>query len=409
VAIPQEGVKEEKNETKKKFEKLLTQYYFFVNLFFKKEEKNHGNNHTGNINLDLVKLERRYLIVKHQDIENYLHDKLTNNIITSKHSVRSYRTKLKAWLEFCDGKDDGKDLGGKALEYRDFLTRSKNSTQVKTTLYILKDFYKYMDLSLNPFEKIVSDFKVNPKEKNRKRIERDVRVLTETQVQSMINYAYRKYHEEANNKNAMKVYIAYRNYFIVKMLAEYGMRIGALVAIDLSDIKINDNMIMIYESKNKQPYPVPILKLKTIIIEYINIRATILRSNIVDKNAFLLASTGKRLTDTSARRAINNIANALGFYEPQKSTHQLRHYRATCYYKQGMSIDLISMIMGVSPTVLKQTYFHMTKFDIVDQYEQWLANKDKPYEEVIRCPKCGYQQTKEGEKTNPPLKIVKNS
>jgi len=326
--------------------------------------------------------------MNHQDIEKYLHNKLTNNIITSKHSVRSYRTKLKAWLKFCNGEDSSE----RALEYRDFLTKSKDSVQVKTTLYILKDFYKYMDLSLNPFEKIASDYKINPKEKNKKRIERDVRVLTENQVQGMINYAYRAYRKENGNKKAMKTYVAYRNYFIVKMLAEYGMRIGALVAIDLSDIKLNDNLLMIYESKNKQPYPVPILKLKSNILEYLNIRATILRGNIIDKNAFLLASTGKRLTDTSARRAVNAIADTLGFYEPQKSTHQLRHYRATHYYKQGMPIDLISMIMGVSPNILRKTYFHMTEKNIVEQYEQWLENKDKVYEEFIQCPKCGYQK-----------------
>ena len=123
-----------------------------------------------------------------------------------------------------------------------------------------------------------------------------------------------------------------------------------------------------------------------------------------DERALFLSNTGKRLSDTSARRAVNAIATEIGLYDSGRSTHQLRHYRATKYYKDSMPLDLISQIMGVSVPVLKRTYLHLTDDDTIRQYETWLDSK-KP-ESDYKCPRCGYSH-EEKQIVKPKLEVVK--
>ena len=76
-----------------------------------------------------------------------------------------------------------------------------------------------------------------------------------------------------------------------------------------------------------------------------------------------------------------------------RSTHQLRHFRATQNYKDGMSMDLISRIMGVSVETLKAVYLHVNTDDIIEQYERW-AKTNKGFV----CPECGYSESAQKEK-----------
>ena len=67
--------------------------------------------------------------------------------------------------------------------------------------------------------------------------------------------------------------------------------------------------------------------------------------------------------------------------------HQRRHHRITRYYKEGMDIELISAITGVSVPVLKKTYLHVTDEDTVRLYERWLNEGRGGFV----CPECGYR------------------
>ena len=161
--------------------------------------------------------------------------------------------------------------------------------------------------------------------------------------------------------------------------------------------------MLIVDSKNGLPYPVPIKRLITIIREYLLIRTGCMKP-ARDQCALLLSRTGRRLSDTSTRRAINKIGMKVGIYRPDRSTHQLRHYRATEYYKKCMDPELISQIMGVSVKVLKKTYLHITDKDTVSQYENW---EDDLHSRSF-CPKCGhdlYDDSAVNEK--PDLKVIK--
>lgn len=332
------------------------------------------------------------------DITKFIAEKKLNNIFNSEHTIRSYHNKLLAWYKFSNGCDDVET----AKKYLEFLAGVYSSKSVKATLYILKSFYDWLDVDPNPFKKLASQFQVNKKESNRKRLERDLIVYSDADIKLLLQRANKIADEQYHT--TIDYYLAYRNWFIILMMSEFGMRIGGLMGADVNHINFERRLLTIYDSKNGQPYPCPIKSIQNDLKGYLNVRNTLMNGICIDEMALFLSKTGKRLSDTSARRAVNAIADEIGLYDSGRSTHQLRHYRATKYYKEGMPLDLISQIMGVSVGVLKKTYLHLTDDDTVRQYEGWLDSKKSGSD--FSCPRCGYPDKSEIESQKPNLKIV---
>jgi len=332
------------------------------------------------------------------DIDKFISEKELNNIFNSEHTVRGYRVKLKTWLEFSKEKDDIET----AKRYLEFLVEVYDSKSVKRILYILKSFYDWLGTEPNPFLKIVTQYQVNKKETAQKRLNREGYIYSDSDIKILLSKA--KSIINAQNRATIDYYLAYRNWFIILLMSEYGMRIGGLMGTDVDHINFERRLLTIYDSKNQIPYSVPIKSSTTDLRGYLNTRNTIMKDIVGDERALFLSNTGKRLSDTSARRAVNAIATEIGLYDSGRSTHQLRHYRATKYYKDGMPLDLISQIMGVSVLVLKRTYLHLTDDDTIRQYETWLDSK-KPKSDY-KCPRCGYFHEEE-QIVKPKLEVVK--
>jgi integrase len=333
------------------------------------------------------------------DINKFLSEKKLNNVFNSDNTTRAYKNKLIAWLKFSNGKDDTET----AKKYLEFLVAVYDSKSVKATLYILKSFYDWLGTDPNPFLKIVTQFQINKKETAQKRLKREGYVYSDSDVKDLLTTA--KQIADSKPKDMIDYYLAYRNWFVIIMMSEFGMRIGGLMGTDVDHINFERRLMTIFDSKNGQPYPVPIKSIQSDLRGYLNIRNTLMKDVSRETKALFLSNTGKRLSDTSARRSVNAIAEEIGLYDAGRSTHQLRHYRATKYYKEGMPLDLISQIMGVSVGVLKRTYLHLTDDDTIRQYESWLESKKT--ESDFKCPRCGYSKESIIETKKPKLEVVK--
>ena len=317
-----------------------------------------------------------------KNIEEFLSNKQLNNVFNSPNTVRSYRARLMSWHAFSGGIDNI-DMANKYLQS---LVTAHGSKTVKITLYILKSFYDWLGAPENPFKNISNQYRVSKKEAATKKLDRDHRVYSRNEIDKLISHAYGKI-VYLDSKYAIDYYLAYRNWFMIFLLSEYGMRISGLVGVNVNHVKFETRCMTIYDSKNGEPYPVPLKSNLAALRSYLAVRTRIMGALPGSKKALLLSKTGKRLSDTSARRAINELAAEIGLYDAGRSTHQLRHYRATRYFNDGMPLDLISIIMGVSVQVLKSTYLHLTEADTVRQYENWL---DNPNGHGFICPACGY-------------------
>ncbi len=344
--------------------------------------------------------------MKPMDIEAYIKYKLLNNMINSNNTTRAYRSKLLAWFRFIK-LSPVLDVYDDADKYLNVLAARHDTAGVKSTLHVLKNFYDWLEIDPNPFSKLVKNYQIKKSEVGEKRLARDNKVLNKTEVFKMTSYARSLYMSINSQVDPVGYYLAYRNWFMIEMLSEYGMRINGLMGVDINHIDFDNRTMLIMDSKNGLPYPVPIKNRITIVKEYLIIRSGCMNPDQY-QSALLLSKSGRRLSDTSARRAINEIALKVGIYRPDRSTHQMRHYRATEYYKNGMDTELISQIMGVSVPVLKKTYLHITDKDTVRQYENWLDC----FGSGFLCHRCGYgdpiYDTRWTSDKKPKLKLIKS-
>jgi integrase len=277
-----------------------------------------------------------------------------------------------------------------ATEFLDLLINSRDSRQVKNALYILADFHAFIsniEGGKNPFTDLSKQYRVSKRESASHRRLRDDRALTQKEVVKMMGHATRIASDSRHytELGCAKRYVAVRNWFILHMLSEYGMRIDALTKANVSDIDFANRKFTIHASKNQTPYPVPIKTSIPVIRSYLECRHSIMTGYALTK-PLLLSKFGTRLSNTSARRAINCIAMDVGLYKTQRSAHQLRHYRATKYHKEGMRQSLIATIMGMSVNTLRSTYLHLTDHDTVAEYEAWANSRNSWV-----CPNCGFQ------------------
>ena len=339
-----------------------------------------------------------FMIITLQKIDEFLADRKLKNIFNSENTVRTYRGQLVAWAEY-SSENGFLDDSGSANRYLQHLAAiGRGSKTVKTTLYILKSFYDWLGGDQNPFSDLAAEYRVSKKETAAKKLERDHRVYSADDVGRLLNHARGK----IGNQSGIDYYLAYRNWFMIYLLSEYGMRISGLMGVNVNHIKFETRCMTIYDSKNQTPYPVPLKTSLTAVRSYLAVRGRIMGEIPNVKKALFLSHTGKRLSDTSARRAINDLAAEIGLYDAGRSTHQLRHYRATRYFADGMPLDLISIVMGVSVPVLKSTYLHLTETDTVKQYETWLDHAKTGH---FVCPRCGYGDN-EKVQDRPVLRVI---
>lgn len=338
-------------------------------------------------------------------IEKYLSEKRTLNVHNSDNTTRRYRNEVHRWIAFLQSEaaatDEGKGANELVLEFIDNLEQTgAPSKQIKATLHILNNFHSYFDQEFpgNPFEALAKQYRIDKKETTLKAIERDNLLMTDDEILKIIKWAWSK------TKNSNMFYTAYRNAVMIEMLAEYGLRISALIGINIADVDLDRRCIYINESKNQKPYVIPIINKIIMVNDYLRIYFTKFGYSLgpiaYDSRPLFLSGEDKnRISDSTARRCINRVFARVGLYASQRSTHQLRHYRATKYYREGMSPELISQIMGMSVETLKKTYLHIGHTDIVDQFERWNVTGKQQFE----CPACGYRA---GNKTQEKVSLI---
>lgn len=150
-----------------------------------------------------------------------------------------------------------------------------------------------------------------------------------------------------------------RDYCIITLFLNCGMRLSELVGINLTDFK--EETIRIVGKGNKERTVYLTEACKAAIGPYLAARAAL--TNLKDRNAmFVSKRTGKRLT---ARRVEQIVAECLaqaGLAGKGYSPHKLRHTAATLMYRSGQ-VDMLALqeILGHANVSTTQIYTHISR------------------------------------------------
>ncbi len=205
----------------------------------------------------------------------------------------------------------------------------------------LRSFYKYCCVKKHLFENNPTLELENPK-KNK----RSPKYLTLEESQALINAAYNA-PTESNE----------RDYCIVILFLNCGMRLAELRGINLNDI--HGDILTVIGKGNKERTIYLNKSCIEAIDEWLKVRD---KYNIKPeaKNALFVSRKGLRLSEDMIQITIKNLIIQSGLDPNTYSVHKLRHTAATLMYKYG-HVDLRSLqtILGHASVSTTQIYTHV--------------------------------------------------
>lgn len=132
-----------------------------------------------------------------------------------------------------------------------------------------------------------------------------------------------------------------RQFIIIKFMANTGVRLSELVALNVEDINIKDKSIHIKNSKNGKYREVPINKELDGVL---NIWMKEL-SKVSKCNALFVTDDGTRISNRTVSHYFRQLANDTNI---PITAHSLRRYFATQLIKKGVPVNVISNLLGHS-------------------------------------------------------------
>ncbi len=150
-----------------------------------------------------------------------------------------------------------------------------------------------------------------------------------------------------------------RNYCIITLFLNCGMRLSELVGIDLSDIDRELRSLRVLGKGGKERIVYLNDACKQAIAVYLDARARD-HNNIKDKNALFISRLGKRISNQMVQCVVYKYLDAAGLEYKHFSTHKLRHTAATLMYQEG-GVDVLALkeILGHAQLSTTQIYTHV--------------------------------------------------
>ncbi|MCQ2467166.1 MAG: tyrosine recombinase XerC [Clostridia bacterium] len=246
-----------------------------------------------------------------------------------------------------------------------WLSREQNLNAASRSRKIssLRSFYKYCCVKKHYFEYNPTLELESPK-KNK----RSPKYLTLDESKALIDSAFNA--PTATNE---------RDYCIVILFLNCGMRLAELRGINLTDI--HGNILTVIGKGNKERTVYLNDACLEAIEEWLKVRSTY-KIKPSAKNALFVSKRGLRLSEDMIQIGVKNLLAMSGLDTKTYSVHKLRHTAATLMYKYG-HVDLRSLqtILGHANVSTTQIYTHV--------------DDDLLHKAVESNPLSGYKPTEE--------------
>ena len=166
-----------------------------------------------------------------------------------------------------------------------------------------------------------------------------------------------------------------RDYCILTLFLNCGMRLSELVGINLNDIK-SDNTLKITGKGNKERIVYLNDACIMAIDKYKSVRPV---DGILDKKALFLSKRKQRISPKTVQFIVNKYLKKIGLDNQGYSVHKLRHTAATLMYQYGkVDIRILKDILGHENLGTTQIYTHISN----EQMKQ--ASLSNPISQIIK-------------------------
>lgn len=153
-----------------------------------------------------------------------------------------------------------------------------------------------------------------------------------------------------------------RDYCMITLFLNCGMRLSELVGINMTDVIHNNSTIRILGKGNKERIVYLNDACLKAIDDYIAVRP---KDHVKDKNALFLSKRLTRISPKTVQFIVNKYLDKIGLGGAGYSVHKLRHTAATLMYQYGdVDIRVLQDILGHENLGTTEIYTHTSSAQI---------------------------------------------
>ncbi|MGM9552372.1 MAG: tyrosine recombinase XerC [Clostridia bacterium] len=242
-------------------------------------------------------------------------------------------------------------------EYLMFIrnTRDNNPSALARKISCIKSFYNYMTAKTHQLDDNIAKDLESPKIPKRL-----PRYLTLDQSKRLLE--------------AVDGEFAIRDYCIITLFLNCGMRLSELVGINMHDIQ--ENSIFIRGKGNKERKVYLNDACVASINDYLAVRP---HDGVIDRDALFLSKRKTRISNNMVYRMVKKNMERAGLDPEKYSPHKLRHTAATLMYVHGdVDVRALQEILGHEQLSTTQIYTHVDEKQLHDAVNRNpLANTKK--------------------------------
>ena len=208
------------------------------------------------------------------------------------------------------------------------------------------------------------DFQVNPAQnlENPKLDKRQPKYLTLEESQRLLK-ATSKVISKKGDRNIE------RDYAIITLFLNCGMRLSELVSINLKDIKLDDCKMTVIGKGNKERTIYLNKACMTAIKNYLAVRPKD-KIKPKDEDALFLSERLERISKRTVQYTVEKELTKAGLDTAKYSTHKLRHTAATLMYQYGgVDIRALQELLGHESISTTEIYTHVANVQVREAVE----------------------------------------
>lgn len=224
------------------------------------------------------------------------------------------------------------------ISYADRHRKNGNSAKSRKVAS-LRSFFHYLHAKINVIDNNPAQFLEFPKTDSRHPV-----YLTLDESIHLLNTILENRNEEYRT----------RDYAIVMLFLNCGLRLSELSSIDIDSIKDDDNLTVIGKGNKERT-----IYLNSACIEAIKDYIALRPKNVNDPKALFISKQKNRMSNRAIQHMIDRYLERAGLDTNIYSTHKLRHTAATLMYKYGnVDIRALQEILGHESVSTTQIYTH---------------------------------------------------
>ncbi len=290
----------------------------------------------------------------------------------SKNSVKEYNYDLSNFFKFMSnylGITSEEDIKNVDIHLLDIEFLKKIDLEaIHAYLYYLKDAHNSKAATLARKASTIRIFfayisnkekllEVNPAQnlENPKLDKRQPKYLTLEESQKLLKIA-----EDEDNRNSE------RDFAIITLFLNCGMRLSELVSISLNDIQFDECKMTVIGKGNKERTIYLNKACMEAINKYLAVRPT-QGIKITDTKALFLSERLERISKRTVQYIVEKELRKAGLDTTKYSTHKLRHTAATLMYQYGnVDIRALQELLGHESIATTEIYTHVANNQVRD-------------------------------------------